>query len=349
LKNPISILVSLVLCISLNAQDAHFTQYYQNAAIINPSLVGNFGGLYKVGVNYRDQWRAALDKPYTTFVAMGESNFDIGEERAPDKAAIGIMFFSDKVNVFDMNTNQIALSGNYRKLLDNKTKQYVGLGFQTGVITKTLNYENLTFGDQFNAIDAYSNETKELLPINNFGFFDLSFGADYSISPASKYNFNIGVSFFHITKPNVSFFAKESNPDLNLDLNSFLNRKFVFHTSLNIPMNESLDMEPRIIYMQQQQNRMAILGSLFKYNSPRSEGKIFYIGPSLRVSNQLKSIGLESVILTAGIELNGLNIGLSYDYNFPDLIDQRNGLGTFELSMSYIGLFENNENFCPKF
>ncbi len=349
MKNNLLKWVLVLLPIVVWGQDAHFTQYYQNAAMINPSLVGNFGGLYKVGANYRDQWRAALDRPYATFVAQGESSFDLGAKNAPDKAALGIMFFSDKVNTYGLNTNQIVLSGNYRKLLNAKTKQYVGLGMQSGVVTKTLNYENLTFGDQFNAIDAYNIETKELLPINNFGFFDLSLGVDYSISPSSKYNFNIGAAMFHITKPNISFFAKENTPDLNLDLNSFLNRKLVVHSSINIPISPSLDIEPRALLMMQDIHRMFVLGSLFKLNNPKTENQVFYAGPSLRASNQLNSMGLESIMLTVGMEIRGLNVGLSYDYNVGDLFNARQGLGTFELSMSYVGQYENDENFCPKF
>ena len=167
-------LVFVIIAISgLQAQDAHFTQYYQVPAYVNPALVGNFNGLFKVGMNYRDQWRPAIDRPYATFTATGESKFMVGK-RDPDIAALGIMFFSDQISKYDLNTTQIALTGSYHKLLDRKTKQYIGIGYQAAIFQKSLNYEDLTFGDQFNAIDAYSNETLELLPGNNIGFFDMN-------------------------------------------------------------------------------------------------------------------------------------------------------------------------------
>ena len=50
----------------VQGRDAHFTQYYQVPAYVNPALVGNFNGLFKVGMNYRDQWRPAIDRPYAT-------------------------------------------------------------------------------------------------------------------------------------------------------------------------------------------------------------------------------------------------------------------------------------------
>jgi hypothetical protein len=67
------------------------------------------------------------------------------------------------------------------------------------------------------------------------------------------------------------------------------------------------------------------------------------------MSNSINNFGLESFILSGGLDINGLNLGLSYDYNLKDLIGSRNGLGTFEISINYVGEYENAESFCPKF
>jgi type IX secretion system PorP/SprF family membrane protein len=338
-----------LLVSQLGAQDAHFTQYYQNAALINPSLVGNFKGLFRVGMNYRDQWRDGIGKPYSSFTATGESNFELGDKVNPDLAALGIMFLSDRVGPFALNSNQISLSGNYRKSLNGVNKQYIGVGFQTGVITKTINYEQITFGDQFNSIDAYTLDTKELLPGNNFGFFDLGLGVDYSITTGSRKNFNIGIAAHHLTRPNISFFAKESSPNNDLDLNGFLNTRFVAHASINLPLKGAVDIEPRALFMKQGQSNMFVIGSMLKYKNPTSEGKVLYAGPSLRFSNQYETPSLESMMLTVGYDYNGLNLGFSYDHNIPDLFNQRHGLGSFEFTITYIGQYENDDLFCPKF
>ncbi len=348
-KKIFLVLFTFAAFISCFSQDAHFSQYYQVPAYLNPSLVGNFNGLYKVGINYRDQWRAALDRPYATFTATGESKFEMGQKRNPDIAAIGIMFFSDKLSQYNLNTTQLALTGSFHKLLDARNKKYLGIGFQTGIIQKSLNYENLTFGDQFNAVDAYSNETLEVLPGNNIGFFDMSVGADYSVNPASGKNFNIGFSIFHFNNPNISFFGKSDNPDQDVNTDAQLDARYVFHTSYSIPTGPNNSIEPRVLYMSQDKHKMLLLSSLFKYKNPKTEGRIFYFGPSLRLSNNLSKLTFESIILTAGIDFKGMNFGLSYDYNLPDLITNRNGLGTFEFSFNYYGQYENSDAFCPTF
>lgn len=342
-------LIAIAAIFHCKAQDAHFSQYYQVPAYLNPSLVGNFNGLYKVGINYRDQWRAALDKPYATFTATGESKFELGQGRNPDLAAIGIMFFSDKLSQYNLNTTQLALTGSYHKLLDNRKKSYIGIGYQLGIFQKSLNYENLTFGDQFNAIDAYTNETLEVLPGNIIGFFDMSVGADYSTRPASGRDFNLGFSIFHFTSPNISYFAKNENPDKDINTDAQLDPRYVVHASYNIPTGKNTNVEPRLLYMGQDKHKMFLLSTLFKYKNPKTEGRIFYFGPSLRLSNNLSKLAFESIILTTGIDYKGMNFGLSYDYNLPDLLNNRNGLGTFELSFNYYGQYENADAFCPTF
>ena len=345
------LLSSLIFCcalFTLSAQDAHFTQYYQVPAYLNPALVGNFNGLFKVGVNYRDQWRAALARPYATFTATGDSKFLIGK-RDPDIAAIGIMFFSDRISGYDLNTTQIAISGSYHKLLDRRSKQYIGIGYQAAIFQKSLNYEDLTFGDQFNAIDAYSNETLEFLPGNNIGFFDMSAGIDYSVTPTSGHEMNLGLAIFHFTRPNISFFGKEEFVEPNLNVNAFLDSRWVAHASYGLPTGPNTSLEPRVLFMAQDQHKQLMLSALFKYKNPKTEGKKFYIGPALRFANTLNGFGTESISLIAGYDYKGLNLGLSYDYNTSDLFNDRNGLGTFEFSLNYLGQYENADAFCPTF
>jgi type IX secretion system PorP/SprF family membrane protein len=343
------LILLFVINLASFGQDAHFTQYYQNAALINPSLIGNFRGLYKIGMNYRDQWRPAISSPYSTFTATGESTFDLGDKNNPDIAAIGIMFLSDRLNAFDFITNQINLSGSYRKHMSGLNKSYLAIGFQAGVVTKTLNYEKTTFGDQFNSVDAYTLDTKELLPGNNFGFFDLGLGISYSTSSDARHSFNIGIAGHHLTQPNISFYAKETTPNTNLDLNAFLNRRWTAHASYNLPLKGAFDIEPRVLYMHQNRSNMVVIGGLIKYKNPTTEGKTLYVGTSIRFSNKYDKLGSESLILAAGYDYKGLNIGFSYDHNLSDIFDYRNGLGTFELTLNYIGQFINDDLFCPKF
>lgn len=333
-----------------NSQDAHFTQYHQVPGQFNPALTGTFGGLYRVGINYRDQWSPAINTPFQTFSASGDVKFELGAGRSgKDIAALGIMFISDRTDLFDLNTTGIALTGAFHKALDKKTKQYIGGGAQVGIYQRNLNYENLKFQDQFNAIDSYSLESNENLPVNNFGTFDFNLGINYSISPRKRTNLNIGASLFHVVPGNRSFFDKNDIDDESIDTDFNIYRRINFHASYAFPTSETLVINPRILYVNQGPHNQILLSNLFKIKGLQDDTKQFFIGPALRMANDVKGFNLESVILQTGIEYNGLIFGLSYDYNVDDLLSNRAGLGAFEFSINFLGEYENEDTFCPTF
>jgi uncharacterized membrane protein YjgN (DUF898 family) len=63
---------------------------------------------------------ACVDRPYATFTAT-ENKFLVDN-------AIQMLqpWASCRQDQYDLNTTQIALTGSYHKLLDKKTKQYIG-------------------------------------------------------------------------------------------------------------------------------------------------------------------------------------------------------------------------------
>jgi len=50
-----------------------------------------------------------------------------------------------------------------------------------------------------------------------------------------------------------------------------------------------------------------------------------------------------------GLELGGVLIGLSYDANLTDLTTTQQGQGAIEISLNYIGDFDDDSILCPKF
>lgn len=69
-KKLTSFAVSMSLIGIINAQNPHFSQFYTFASQLNPSLVGNYDGSYRVAAVYRNQWSSALQQSgYTTIGA----------------------------------------------------------------------------------------------------------------------------------------------------------------------------------------------------------------------------------------------------------------------------------------
>ena len=346
----LSISLTLGISYTVDAQDPHFSQFYASPLTLNPALAGSSPGNYRVAVNYRDQWRGALDNPLRTFSAAGDVKFYTNDQISrPDIAAGGFMFFSDQVSDFDLNTNQIAIVGAFHKSLEQKFDHYIGIGVQLGIIQKSINYEDLFFQDQFNSIDGYNLPTGELLPANNFAVLDFAVGLNYSIAPTKDRQYFAGISYSHFTSPNISFYRADETPNLTLVRENALFAKLTGYAGMSFRSNENLQIQPRALFLSQGPHTEVNLGTNFKYKLDDFGDKYLHFGPWIRTVNNESGFGLESIVASVGIELNNILFGLSYDHSIGDLISDRKGLNALEISITFLGEVTNNDGFCPTF
>lgn len=339
------------LTVDVVAQDAHFSQFYASPLTMNPATAGTYKGTFRISTIYRDQWRSALEKPLTTFAVSGDVNFDLKYHKnsAPDKVALGITFFGDRVSLLDYNTNEVVLTGAYHKVLNAKTKQYIGIGVQGGVFQKSVNYEFLTFQDQYNSIDGYTLGTAENLPVNNRAYADISLGLYYTIAPSKSSNFHIGLGYFHANKPNISYYNSPDIINENLIKTDILDPKWSLHAGFSFKSTDRLAIEPRVNALVQGSYNEVNLGTSFKYKIDPQAAKYLLIGPYIRGVKNYDKFALESLIVMAGFEINNFILGFSYDQNIGSLIKDRRSLSSFEFSLIYIGEHHNEDNFCPQF
>jgi len=334
-----------------NAQDPHFSQFYGSPLTLNPAIAGTYTGTFRISTIYRDQWRSAVDDPLRTFAASGDVKFNLNygaTKSNPDIVAVGITFFSDRVNTFDFNTNQILLTAAYHKSLDKRTKQYIGIGVQGGILQKSLNYEDLTFQDQFNAIDGYTLGTGEQLPPNNRAYSDVNVGLYYSIAPSKTFNFHIGAGYFHLNKPNVSFYNTPDIIDPNVVKIDTLSAKWSIHTGASIKTSERMSIQPRVNALVQGPHTELNLGATFRYKLSKQAGQYLLFGPYIRGVKNYNNFGLESVIGMVGYERDNFIFGISYDQSLSSLVNDRKSLSSLEFSIIYIGEHHNEDNFCPQ-
>ena len=334
----------------IKAQDPHFSQFYASPLTLNPALAGTSAGSYRVAVNYRDQWRGALDNPLRTFSAAGDLKFVLNDRlNRPDIFSGGFMFFSDQVSDFDLNTNQIAIIGAYHKSLDQNFDHYLGLGIQLGITQKSINYEDLFFQDQFNSINDFSLPSGELLPANNFAFIYFAAGLNYTIAPTKDRQYFAGLSYSHFTTPNISFYKFDETPDPSLVRENALFAKITGYAGMSFTTSETLQVQPRILFLTQGPHTEVNLGTNFKYKLDDFGDKYLHFGPWIRTVGNESGFGLESIVASVGIELNNMLIGLSYDHNLGDLISDRKGLNALEISITFLGEVDNDDGFCPTF
>lgn len=327
-----------------SSQDKHFTQFYAAPLTLNPALTGGMEGRYRVGAIYRDQWRKVLDNPIKTFAIAADLRFSAPGKRVKEDAiGLGLMFFTDKVSVVDFSTTQIAVSLAYHKSLDSDNRQYLTLGIQGGLTQRNVNYESLDFHDEFDGSSGYNFPTGEALPENNFSFSDVNVGLNYTARVGRSGNLFTGVALHHILQPQISFYE-------NSDEGDKLYMKLSGQIAANIPITRDnrVSLLPRFLIAKQGPHMEINTGTNFRVALGEYGGSALHIGSWVRPVRNDDVVGLDAVVALLGIEFNNVLLGLSYDLNLRALkANQRQG--AFEISIAYLGEYENEEILCPKF
>lgn len=338
-------------CISLQAisQDNYFSQSYASPLLLNPALTGAFEGRFRVSSIYRDQWSSALSNPYKTFSTAFDIKWPMGRSTAryKDNAAVGLLFYNDQAGALDFSTSQISVSAAFHKALDIRNTQYLSAGLQVGIAQKNVNFGNMKFEDQFNGATGYTDPTGENLPENNFAYFDYSVGLNYSLSPQyTRAKLFVGGAMHHFLSPSVSFFAR--NDDTGLQPENTLKRRYSVQVSGFVPLSDQVALLPRGIFDQQGNHRKVDAGTNLRVNTSDYKNVAIHIGGYVRnVTDYDNANRFDAVVAMFGVEFNNVLVGLSYDLNFDKLAqsDRR----TFEISVAYLGEYEDDIVLCPKF
>ena len=334
----------------LKAQDPHFSQFYSTPLNFNPALAGTIDGTFRINTIYRDQWFTALDDPLTSFSLGADLKLPLNSrfKKKPDVIGLGIAFNSDRVSTFNLNSTSVNLIASFHKSLSQKKDKYLSLGSSFGINQRSVNYENLFFEDQYNTLDAFNLATSEVLPANNFGFIDLSVGLNYSDKTDTR-KINTGIAFFHLNRPNISFYSQEDCAACIVETENRLKPKLTGYFSITSDINPDFAISPRLLVQVQDQFKELTLGTNLIFKLSPVTGSAFHIGTWLRGVDHVDSPGMESIIFMVGFEKKNFLLGLSYDHHIKDLTSYRIGLNAFELSFTYIGEHDNSFDLCPKF
>ena len=173
------IIVMMLACYCSQAQDIHFSQFYETSILRNPALTGIFTGDYKVGVIYRSQW-SSISKPYQTALVNAETRIPV-RGMANDFVSIGLLAYYDKAGSVSLQTLGLYPALNYNKSLSSENNTYLSVGFTGGFIQRSFDPSKATFDNQYQngRFDpAYS--SGEVLPDPSFTQLDAGAGVNFN-------------------------------------------------------------------------------------------------------------------------------------------------------------------------
>ena len=341
----------LLIAVGTQAQDVHLTQFYASPLTLNPALTGGFDGQLRASLNYRDQARGLLGTAITTATAALDFRFPLSTDgrSGGDAAAVGVMFFSDKVREYDFSTNQVMLSGGYHKVLDKRTNQVLSGGLNLGIGQRNINYGNLTFQDEFairpDGTIGYFGDSRENLPTNNISYFDFGVGVNYSYAPRSRPGVYAGVAIHHVNQPNLSFYGRDNDTLAAVPLA----RKYTAHVAGTIPINSTTRLLPRALLQSQGQSLEALVGSNVRFQFDAFSSTAMHVGGWVRGVRTVESFGADAAVILVGFEYQGVMLGTSYDFGVSQFTAGNRGRGAFEISLAFLGNYENDSLLCPSF
>ena len=299
----------------LTAQDTQFSQYYSNPMFLNPALVGiNQQG--SAGINYRNQW-PSINANFESYSFYSYYNFD------DVSSSLGLILNSDREGLAGLYARSVAVQYAYQVRLNYNWTFRPGV--EVGYVWKDINFDRLTFGDQFDDTGLISAQTIESFNTGlSVEFMDLAFGGIIFNKQAW-----LGTSFHHLTEPNQSISGDESPLRIKFSLHGGYKINF---SQIN-PRWASKDgkersMTPSFNFKDQQDFTQLDVGMSLMLE-PLMLG-LWYRGFP---SEDFSGIGPSDIVLLFGIKIGPTLVGYSYDFTLSNLGVSSGG--AHELSMSY--------------
>jgi len=318
-----------LLTIGANAQDVMLSQPLESPITLNPA---NTGAQYDIrtNLNYRQQWRSVTD-PFTTVMASADAK--IASRGKSSSLGLGLFIMNDRAGGAHLNTflgglnisGKVPLSGN----------QNISAGIGTAFMQRHIDYSALSWDKQYDGLVYNPNLSNgEQLSNERTNNIDLSTGVQWSygkgattLSSNDNFGVQIGVSVFHLNKPNMSFDYSDK---------SYL--RYVFHSTLSYGIkNSNMQISPSFIAAFQGPSKMFYGGAFVKYKLQESSKYTDYVLARMINIGTYYRFG-DAIVVMTQLEWGQFAFGISYDINVSSLTRVSTGRGGFELSARYIPL-----------
>lgn len=313
-------------------QDVHFSQFYENAPLRNPGLIGVFSGDYKAAVNYRNQW-SSFATPFVTMMASAEIK-SLVQPVNGDFMSFGLSVVNDRAGSIDFNSTSVYGGVNYNKALGDAHYSYLSVGLGAGYVQRSMNVSKMRFANQYlgglyNPNNA-SGETFNNSKINNY---DAAAGISFNSSLGWNINYYIGAAAYHVSKPRQSYMGSEYIR---------LSTRWSGNFGIRAHLNDALGLLAVLNYQNQSPYQEIIGGAMISYLVNNTtvvdyNGRVkVYIGCLYRYR--------DAIIPTFKIDYRHWGLTCSYDVAMGSHRIYFNGVGGYEVSLVHRGIMKRKRS-----
>jgi type IX secretion system PorP/SprF family membrane protein len=326
--------------LSLEAQDLHFSQWFNEPLLTNPANTGFIPDAdYRLGVNYRNQWSTVMSQPYKTMSVWGDAQ--VFRSRIQSGwLGLGGAILHDVAGSGSLSTTQVYASVAYHQMLGYSS--LLSIGFNSGWVNKNINNSNLKFPDQFDGKFFDSNvPTSVVIDKPNINYFDMQVGMNYAFFPDKNTYLNAGFSAQHINGPQESFF--------NADPVGYSNKipaRFIGFVNGSFKTGPMVIINPMAYYTVQADAHEFVAGLNVQYNLSGDGDQELIGGLYCRPG--------DAIIPMVGFVYKNIRLMFSYDVTTSSLKQYNNGNGAWEFAVIRPGYYSDysgdvHQSLCPSF
>lgn len=344
------ILMQLMFTAESEAQDPRFSQFYAAPLHLNPAMTGVFEGRWRVNINYRDQWSSILaDRPFRTIAGAFDMRYHVA---GGDYFGVGLNILRDQAGDANFSINKGALSFAFLKQVAGgkyrTDAQYLVAGAQLGAGQHSFDWSKLWFSSQYDPGSGAPNTSAPNLEPGYTGdvqqneiYMDFNAGLMYYALFGDNTSIYAGGSLFHLNAPKIGFFSPNDEE---------MNMRWLGHAGGEIPLTDELSVLPAVMAMGQGPSFETTFGGNFRYSNNDWNELALRAGLWVRNTRTFSGSHFESFIVTAVLEMERWNLGISYDITSSSLKTANNSRGAFELSLIYTHPAQTRyKTKCPNF
>jgi type IX secretion system PorP/SprF family membrane protein len=338
------IFATLIFCLSAittNAQDLHFSQWFNSPLTTNPANTGFIPDAdWRIGANYRSQYVNIASVPYKTFSVFGDvqvlrNKFENGW------LGVGGVILRDVAGAGNLTSTKAYGSLAYHQMIGYAS--LVTVGFNVGWAQKRIDASKLTFPDQFNKTTGFFDAgipTSVVLNNTSTSYFDVQAGVNYAYFPTSNVYVNGGFSVHHLNQAKETFFATTATDDNRIP------RRYIGFANASIKLNDMVIFNPMAYYSNQAKASELVIGANANYNLS-GDGVTQVIGGLYYRAG-------DAVFPLLGFQWSALRLNFTYDVTTSSLSKYNGSKGALEFSIVKHGFFSQfngsrRQSLCPTF
>ncbi len=320
---------------ALNAQDLHFSQFFNSPLTTNPANTGFLPDAdFRIGANYRNQWSAVMTVPYKTSSIYGDVQL-LRDKLETGWLGLGGVILSDVAGSGSLRSTKVYGSLAYHQQLG--LSSLLSAGFNVGWANKRIDVTKLKFPDQFDGKFFDNPFTSVSLANTNVSYLDVQAGMNYAYFPQEDIYINAGYSIHHINRPKETFFNDNTNAGR-------IPMRHIGFVNAIVKVNERLILNPNVYFTTQAKATELVIGLNGNYNLSEFGEKQLVAGLYYRLG--------DAVAPMVGVEINKVRFTFSYDATLSSLNNFNSYRGASEISIVKKGLFPQHgdrQTMCPTF